>query len=63
MMGVKLEELYKMSIEDVVKKLNLADVKIRNNGNDIVAIELRYEDKDITQAVKCEEKEGRNPKW
>lgn len=62
-MGLKLEELYKMSVEDAIKKLKLADVKIRNNGNDVVAIELKYEDKDITQAVESAEKGDRKLKW
>lgn len=63
-MGLKLEELYKMSVEDAVNKLKLADIKIHNNGDSVVAIELRYEDKNITQATMSVEdnKKGRL-KW
>lgn len=61
-MGLKLEEFYKMSVEEAVSKLALADVKVHNNGNDVVAIELKYEDKKITQAVREDTKVG-GSKW
>ena len=55
-MGLKLEEFYKMSLEEAISKLKLADIKVYNNGNDIVSITLQYKDKDITQARKSVEK-------
>lgn len=62
-MSLKLEEFYKMSLEEAISKLKLADVKIRNNGNDIVAIELKYANKDITQADDFDEVGGKKSKW
>lgn len=62
-MGLKLEEFYKMSLEEAISKLKLADIKVYNNGNDIVSIELQYKDKDITQACKSVEKGDRKSKW
>lgn len=48
-MGLKLDEFYKMSVEEAVSKLKLSDVKIHNNGNEVVAIELKYENNEITK--------------
>ena len=62
-MGLKLEEFYKMSVEEAISKLDLADVRVHNNGRDIVAIELKYEDKNITQAAKSFEEGCKNPIW
>lgn len=62
-MGLKLEEFYKMSLEEAISKLKLADVKIRNNGNDIVAIELKYANKDVTQTGDFDEVGGKKSKW
>lgn len=62
-MGLKLEEFYKMSLEEAISKLKLADVKIRNNGNDVVAIELKYANKDVTQTGDFDEVGDRKLKW
>lgn len=51
-MGLKLEEFYKMSIEEAISKLKLSDVKVHNNGSEVMAIELKYEDKEKTEKVK-----------
>lgn len=59
-MGLSLKEFYKMSIEDAIKRLDLSNVKVNNDADNVVSIELKYENKEITQATK---KEGKSSKW
>lgn len=66
-MGLKLEEFYKMSVEEAISKLELVDVRVHTNGRDVVAIELKYENKDINQAPPCADesnkKRGETSTW
>lgn len=59
-MGLLLKEFYKMSIEDAIKRLDLSNIKVNNDADNVVSIELKYENKEITQATK---KEGTSLKW